>query len=82
MRGNDGQRFALGSVRGKRIATTIVALAAGLAITAVVVSAAGPAGRPGAGTSFWSGVSNRLPAAHDGAKADVHPVSLDAFKLD
>src|SRR3954452_11103688 len=82
MRGIEGQRFALGSTRGKRIATTIVALATGLAITAVVVSAAGPRARAGSGTTFWSSVSNRLPAAHDGAKADVRPVALDAFRLD
>ena len=82
MRANVQQVLGLKSVRGRRIATAIAALVLGGALAGMVFSAAGRRQADRAGQGLWSAVSDKLPATHDGAKADVRPTKLDAFKLD
>src|SRR5262245_58089326 len=82
MRANVQQALGLKPVRGRRFSAVIAALVLGGALAGTVFSAAGGGGAFGQGDGLWSAVSGKLPAAPDGATADVRPERLDAFKLD
>jgi hypothetical protein len=70
-------------MRKRRIAIVIAALVMGVGTTGAVFSAAGGVRTTDAsGQGLWRSVSADLPAVHDGAKPDVQPKRLDAFKLD